>query len=84
MPNQTWFDKHPEDAKKFLKDAEELRKSRLNEFGSDKKKNWRLLGSVPVDMYYNMIKLDPKVFETKAKARKFFNDIPALKIAKKI
>ena len=84
MAKQTWFDKHPEDAKKFIKEAQALRKTRLNKFASNKKKNWRMLGTIPIDLYYHIHKTDPTVFENKTKARRFFRELDAFRIPEKI
>ena len=84
MTKVSWFDKHPEDAQKFLKDVQELKKTRLNEFASNKKKNWRMLGTIPIDLYYHIQKTDPTVFENKTKARRFFKDLEDFAVPEKI
>jgi len=84
MGKYTWFDKHPEDAKKFMKEANELRKTRLNDFASDKKKNWRLLGTIPIDLYNKIMDIDPSIFKSKYSVRKFFKELDAFRVPKKI
>lgn len=70
------------ETKNFGKLLQQTRKNQKNDFASTPKKDWRRLGTIPVELLSYLEK--DGVFDNKRNLHKFFRENPQYRVAKKI